>query len=237
MTCEGGNVLTRSGAQPASTRRRRAAPTRSGSLTRACSRARRLRGGLARLFACETQHAGQAAHELFDLGFRHGGVVAERPQVRRHQGAVSLHALAQVHQGAGQIGQRPVEVGAPRLLHHLFQGVEAEMRDPQPDQVGDLRGVLAQVAGQREHRLGGADRVVEAPPGHLGTEPDLERRRQDLERPQLGRQRLHAAVLDALEGLPVERIQPGRPVRLPERRRRRTARSLSTGSSASGIVW
>ena len=29
---------------------------------------------------------------------------------------------------------------------------------------------------------------------------------------------VHAAVLDALEGLPVERIQPGRPVRLPERR-------------------
>ena len=63
------------------------------------------------------------------------------------------------------------------------------MGDPQPDQVGDLGGVLAQVAGQREHRLGGAERVVEVPPGHLGSEPDLERRRQNLERPQLVRQR------------------------------------------------
>ena len=88
--------------------------------------------------------------------------------------------------------------------------------------------MLAQVAGQREHRLGGADRVVEVPPGHLGAEPDLERRRQDLERPQLRRQHVHAAVLDALEGLPVERIQPGRPVRLLQCRRRRNSRSLSS---------
>ena len=75
----------------------------------------------ARLFACETHHAGQVAHELFDLGFRHGSIVVEQPQVRRHQRAISLHALAQVHQRARQVGQRPVEVGAPRLLHHLFQ--------------------------------------------------------------------------------------------------------------------
>ena len=138
----------------------------------------------------------------------------ERPQFRRHQGAIALHALAQVHQGAGQIGQRPVEVGAAGLLHHLFQRAQAEMGDPQADQVGDLGGVLAQVAGQREHRLGGADRVVEVPPGHLGAEPDLERRRQDLERPQLPGSVSMPPFWMRSKGLPVERIQPGRPVRL-----------------------
>ena len=91
------------------------------------------------------------------------------------------------------------------------------MRDPEPDQISDLRGVLAQVAGQREHRLGGPESVVEVSPGHLGSEPDLERRRQILERTQLISQRFHAAVLDALKRLPVDCIQPGRPVRLLER--------------------
>ncbi len=92
------------------------------------------------------------------------------------------------------------------------------MRDPQPDQVRDLRGMFAQVAAECEHRLGGADRVVESTPGHLGTEPYLERACQDLERPQLGREHIDSPVLDLREGLPVESVQPGRPVRLPKRR-------------------
>ena len=68
------------------------------------------------------------------------------PQLGRDQGAISLHALAQIDQRAGQVGQGPVEVGAVRLLHHFFERVEAEMGDPEPDQVRDLGGVLAQVA-------------------------------------------------------------------------------------------
>ena len=89
-----------------------------------------------------------------------------------------MKALAQVDQRTGQIGQGPVEVGATRLLNHLLQGVEGLMRDPQAEDVRHLRRVLAQVAGQREHRLGRPDRVVEVAPGDLGTEADAQGRRQ-----------------------------------------------------------
>ena len=87
------------------------------------------------------------------------------------------------------------------------------MRGAEPDQVGDLAGVLAQVAAQRQHRLGGPDRFVEAILGHLEPESDLERLGQDLQRRHLGRHDVHATVLDLVEGLPVDRVHPGRPVR------------------------
>ena len=158
------------------------------------------------------------AHELIDVGIRHGSVIAEQLQPVGDQGSARLDAPAQIHRGAGQIGQRPVEVGAAGLLHHLLQAAEGEVRDPQPDEIRDLSAVFAQVPGQREQRLGGADRVVEPAPGHLATEPDLERRRQDLELPQLPGNVFHISAPAGLMVLPVDGIQAGRPVGMAERR-------------------
>ena len=63
-------------------------------------------------------------------------------------------------------------------------------------------------------------------PGDLGAEPDLERLGQDLERPQLGRDDVGAAVLDAAAG-PASRACPAAPPSPPaSARSRRSRRSL-----------
>ena len=126
-------------------------------------------------------------------------------------------ALCRSTRGHGRSVSAQYRLGQSGCCTISSRRIEAEMRDRQPEHAGDLRGVLAQVTAQHQHRLGGPDRVVEALPGHLEPEPDLQRLGQELERPQLGRQPLHGAVLDPPEGLPVERIHPGRPVRSRER--------------------
>ena len=42
----------------------------------------------------------------FELGIRHGGIVAEPPQLSRDAGSVPLHALPQIHERGRQIGFR-----------------------------------------------------------------------------------------------------------------------------------
>ncbi len=120
-----------------------------------------------------------------------GSVVADRPQLGRDPEPVALHALVQVHQGARQVGEGPVEVRAAGLLDHLLQGVESQVRGAEADQAGDLARVLAQVAAQREHRLGRrrSRRRTGAAPARTGTGPGGPRPGPGAAPPRPGRRR------------------------------------------------
>ena len=131
----------------------------------------------------------RSAHELFDLGVRHGSVVAERPQFAPPPACGPLHALAQIHQRARQIGQRPVEVGAPGCCT-ISSSVPRSGRRPtgRPDSRPRWGARPGGGTGQTSSwRCGWRRRSV--CPRHLASEPDVERRRQNLERPQFIRQR------------------------------------------------
>ena len=80
-----------------------------------------------------------------------------------------------VDQRGGKVGERPEEVGRTGRLHPFLDVAEHDGADGDGDEVLNQRLPLADVAGQGEAGLHGADRVVEAALAQL--QPVARRRR------------------------------------------------------------
>ena len=78
--------------------------------------------------------------------------------------------------------------------------------------------MLAQVPRHGEHRLGGPQGVVESAQCDLGPEAPLRARQRLAHLLHVGEQREEPVFLQLQEDLPVGVIEPGRPVRLAQRR-------------------
>ncbi len=97
-------------------------------------------------------------------------------------------------------------------------------------------GCSPKVARDREHRLGGPDRVVKAALGDLGPKPRLKGPGQRPHLLDLGKQQFDPIGLQLEQNLPVRIVKPGCPVGLIERISAVFLQVLRDGSSLSGIV-
>src|SRR4051812_34910837 len=99
---------------------------------------------------------------------------------------MALQPLADFDEGCRQIGERPVEIGGARLLDHLLERIQRLLsRDQAVPIAGDSR-VLAEMPGESEHRLGGADGVVKAAIRNIAAEADLQSGDEDSQWRELG---------------------------------------------------
>ena len=111
--------------------------------------------------------------------------------------------------GRGQVGQRPVQVRAAGLLEHLLERADGDEGDGEADEVADERRVFAQVAGQGEHRLGRADRGVEAPSATSARNRTSRAAASESHLLNLGQEQVDALVLELEQDLPVRRVEAG----------------------------
>ena len=130
---------------------------------------------------------------------------------------LAFHALVQGNQGAGQVRQRPVKVGAARLLQHLLEGADGHCGDRHPHQVADECRVLAQVARHGEHRLGGSDRVVEPAWATSARNRTCKALASERICCTSGSSKLDPIRLELQQDLPVGIVEPGGPVGLAQR--------------------
>jgi hypothetical protein len=157
------------------------------------------------------EHPGELGHLLraeragvaVGQDFRHAGEGA------RGHDALALQRPAHVEEGARQVGQRPVQVGRPGLLHEPLDLGRHDGGDGVADEAADERPRLPDVFGQRQARAQGVRRPVEAALGDLDAGAQRQQAGRLPHRLDLRQQGVDAAPAQPLRQAPVAGLAAG----------------------------